>query len=95
MFLLGAVCGWIAPLVALVTKGKESATVRAHAVNALNFQLTWSIVGLIGWITLCIVIGIVGVIAAYAMGIIFGIIAGLKANEGQLYHYPVAIKMVK
>ncbi|HEX5742042.1 MAG TPA: DUF4870 domain-containing protein, partial [Pilimelia sp.] len=33
--------GWIAPLVALMAKGQESPTVRAHAVEALNFQLTW------------------------------------------------------
>src|SRR5262245_20339273 len=31
--------GWIAPLIALVVKGNESPTVRAHAVAALNFQL--------------------------------------------------------
>lgn len=95
MFVLGGVGGWIAPLIALVTKGKESPTVRQHAVNALNFQLTWTIVGVIGYATLCIAIGGLILLAAVIIGIIFGIIAGLKANEGQLYDYPVSIKMIK
>lgn len=95
MFLLGAIFGWIGPLIALLARGNQSATVRAHAVNALNFQITWSLVGLIGWITICIVIGIVPVLVAYAVGIIFGIIAGVKANDGQLYEYPLSFKFIR
>jgi uncharacterized Tic20 family protein len=29
------------------------------------------------------------------VGIIFGIIAGIKANEGQLYQYPMSLSIVK
>jgi hypothetical protein len=92
---LSGVGGWIAPLVALVSKGKDSPIVRQHAVNALNFQLTWSIVGLIGWVTVCLVVPALAIGAAVLLGIIFGIIAGIKANEGELYNYPVSIKMIK
>ncbi len=95
MFLLGAAGGWIAPLVALLAKGNESPTVRSHAVTSLNFQITWSIVGVIGWILACVIIGWLFVLAAYVMGIVFGIIAGLKAVNGEQYNYPAAIKMVK
>lgn len=95
MFVGGGILGWVAPLIAMMSKGKESPTVRQHAINALNFQLTWSIVGLIGLLLICVAVGVLGVLAAYAMGIIFGIIAGVKANEGQLYNYPASIKMVK
>ena len=95
MFVGGGILGWVAPLIAMMSKGKESPTVRQHAINALNFQLTWSIVGLIGLLLICVAVGVLGVLAACAMGIIFGIIAGLKANEGQLYNYPASIKMVK
>jgi uncharacterized protein len=94
-FILSGVGGWIMPLIALVAKGNQYPTVRAHAVQALNFQLTWTIVGVIGWATVCIIIGVAGVLAAVAMGAIFGIIAGVRANEGQLYQYPASIKMVK
>ena len=87
--------GWIAPLIALVTKGNESPTVRAHAVAALNFQILCSIVAVVGWILTCIVIGIVLVAAAVIAGVVFGVIAGLQANEGKLYKYPITVPLVK
>jgi uncharacterized Tic20 family protein len=95
MFIGGAALGWVAPLIALVSKGNQSPTVRAHAVAALNFQLLWSIIGAIGYITLCFVIGLVILPIAWLIGVIFGIIAGLRANEGQLYKYPMSISLIK
>lgn len=95
MLLLGAMFGWVPPLIALLAKGNQSPTVRAHAVNSLNFQITWSVVGLIGWITVCILVGFLFLLAAYVVGIVFSIIAGIKANEGQIYDYKAAIKLVK
>jgi hypothetical protein len=95
MFFLFGVGGWIAPLVAMIAKGDQSPTIREHAVKALNFQLTWSIAGVIGYATICIVIGFIIFPVAALMGIIFGIIAGVKANDGQLYEYPAAVKMIK
>lgn len=95
MFLGGGVLGWVAPLVALLAKGNQSPTVRAHSVAALNFQLLWSIIGLIGYATICIVIGFVPLVLAYIVGIVFGIIAGVKANDGQLYRYPMTVNMIR
>jgi uncharacterized protein len=94
-FVLGGVGGWIMPVITLATRGNQSPLLRAHAVQALNFQLTWTIVGVIGIVTACIVIGFFAIGAAVLMGVIFGIIAGIKANDGELYHYPASIKMIK
>lgn len=94
--LIGTGCGgWIAPLIALLAKGNESATVRAHALAALNFQLAVSIVGLIGWILTCFYIGYILVAAAMIAGVAFGIVAGLRANVGQLYRYPFNLTVIK
>ncbi|MBB5869937.1 putative Tic20 family protein [Allocatelliglobosispora scoriae] len=87
--------GWVAPLIALLAKGNESPTVRAHAVAALNFQILVSIIAIVSWILVCIVIGFVGVIAAVIGGALFGILAGVKANEGAFYKYPMSISLVK
>jgi uncharacterized Tic20 family protein len=95
MLLLGGTAGWVAPLIALLARGNQSPTVRAHAAAALNFQLPWSIVGVVGWILTCILIGFVGVAAAMALGIIFGLVAGLRANEGALYRYPMSASLVR
>ncbi|MEV7989947.1 DUF4870 domain-containing protein [Micromonospora sp. NPDC085948] len=95
MILSGGVLGWIAPLVALLARGNQSPTVRSHAAAALNFQLIWSVVGLVGWVLSCILIGFIGVGAAIILGAVFGIIAGIKANEGQLYRYPLSASFIK
>ena len=95
MFILGGVGGWIAPLIALLGQGNRSPQVRAHAVAALNFQLLLSIIGAVGWITACFVVGFVILAVSSLLGIIFGIIAGVRANEGQFYQYPFKVSLVK
>jgi hypothetical protein len=87
--------GWLAPLIILVSRGNQSPTVRAHAVAALNFQLTWTIVAAVGAITVCFLIGWFILVVAWLVGTVIGIIAGLRANDGQLYNYPLAFPLVK
>jgi len=97
----GIIVGFIAPLVALLVKGNDSPTVRAHAVEALNFQITWNVALIVGQIlAVCTAFFTAGALfflplLAWAVIVIFSVIAGLKANEGQLYHYPVTVRLVK
>ncbi|KKJ99211.1 hypothetical protein LQ51_23690 [Micromonospora sp. HK10] len=89
--------GWVAPLIALMTRGQQSPTVRAHAVAALNFQITWAIVGVLSWVLTLITCGILFFIPmlVWIVPLIFGIIAGVKANEGVLYRYPMSYSFTK
>jgi uncharacterized Tic20 family protein len=87
--------GWIAPLVAIMVRGNQSPTVRAHAVAALNFQLLWSIITLICWFLICVLIGFILAPIAMIVAIVFGIIGGVKANDGQLYNYPLSAPIIK
>ena len=75
---------------------------RAHSIAALNFQLLWSGIAVAGYIlgfcgSLIIVGAVFFIVPVIAMivGIIFGVIAGLRANEGQFYQYPFNISLVK
>jgi uncharacterized Tic20 family protein len=86
--------GWIAPLIAMIAKGNESPTIRAHAVAALNFQITMTIAAFVGWVFTCFG-GFVISLIAMILGVVFGILGGLKANEGQFYNYPMSLKLVK
>jgi hypothetical protein len=93
----GIVVGFIAPLIALLAKGNESPTVRAHSVEALNFQITWGILTIVASIVAVCTFGILFFLpmVTWLVVIIFSIIAGMKANEGQLYHYPMTWRIVK
>ena len=101
---LGGWLGFVAPLIAFVTKGKESPTVRAHSVAALNFQLTWIGVSVVLSVVLCcgtvvtLGLGAVGYVllaVPWLIATIFGVIAGVRANDGGLYRYPMSISIIK
>ncbi|MFD4421552.1 DUF4870 domain-containing protein [Agromyces sp. NPDC058484] len=68
--------------------------VREHTATALNFQITMAIAYVISYILWLIVIGWLLTIAIGIVVIVFSIIAAVKANQGQPYTYPLAIKFV-
>ncbi|MCI0572536.1 MAG: DUF4870 domain-containing protein [Myxococcaceae bacterium] len=87
--------GWAVPLFLLLTKGKDSAYIRYHAVESLNFQITLMIAAAGSAILICLGIGILMLLAIAGASIVFAIIAGLKANEGEYYRYPFTLRLVK
>jgi uncharacterized protein len=68
--------------------------VRAHTATALNFQITIAIALVVSYALIAVFIGILLVIAVEVVKIVFSIIAAVKANQGQPYTYPLAIKFV-
>ncbi|MFI5911279.1 DUF4870 domain-containing protein [Dactylosporangium sp. NPDC051541] len=90
----GVLFGFIAPLVALLAKGNESPTVKAHANEALNFHITWGIILFIGaLLSVCTLF--ISLFVPWIVVIVFSIIGGVKANNGELYRYPLTFRMIK
>ncbi|RYZ33947.1 MAG: DUF4870 domain-containing protein [Myxococcaceae bacterium] len=87
--------GWAVPLFLMLTKGKESSFVRSHAVESLNFQITTFIAMAVSAVLMCVGVGFLLVPIVALGSIVFTIIAGLKANDGELYRYPVNLRLVK
>jgi hypothetical protein len=83
------VLGFLAPLIVLIAR-PGSPLVRAHAVEALNFQLTWFVVVLVLSVVTC---GIGAI--AFVFPVIMAIIAGVKAANGEPYRYPLTVRVVK
>ncbi|NIA22065.1 MAG: DUF4870 domain-containing protein [Anaerolineaceae bacterium] len=81
--LLGIFTGFIGPLVVWLIKKDTSPYVDAQGKEALNFQLSI----LIYCLLTC---GLAGI-----FGLIMAIIASIKANEGIVYRYPLAIRFIK
>jgi uncharacterized Tic20 family protein len=61
-------------------------------VNWLISSLIYFVVSLVLAIVL---IGILGLVALGIMSIVFPIIGGIKANNGELWEYPLTIKFLK
>ncbi|MDY0908314.1 DUF4870 domain-containing protein [Microbacterium sp. CFBP9034] len=68
--------------------------VRAHTATALNFQLTLLIAYVVGGILSIVIIGFFIIFAAYILNIVLCIVAAVKANRGEWYQYPMAIRFV-
>ena len=86
--------GFIAPLVVLLVFGPRSAYVRAHAVESLNFNLTWLLYAIIGVILAFLLIGIPILIALGIAYLVLVIIASVRANNGEFFRYPLTIRFV-
>ncbi|MFV2082898.1 DUF4870 domain-containing protein [Micromonospora sp. LOL_021] len=86
--------GFVGPLIAYLVKGQQSPAVRAHALAALNFQILWSAIAFVLlFVSWCLLF--IPSLVVFAIQIIFGIIAGVKANEGTLYKYPMSANFIK
>jgi uncharacterized Tic20 family protein len=91
----GILFSWIAPLIAYLVLKDRGPFIRQHTAAALNFQLTMLIAYIVGAILSLVLIGYLLIFAAWALTIIFGIMAAIAANSGQYYKYPVAITFVQ
>ena len=86
--------GFVAPLVVLLVFGPRSAYVRAHAVESLNFNLSWLLYAIVGGILLIIGIGVLILIVLGIAYVVLVIIASVQANNGQFFRYPLTIRFI-
>ena len=87
---------FLGPLICWLVKKDSSRFVNAHGKEALNFQLNMLIYFLVS-IAIAIVTCGVGIVLPIALGIyslIMPIIAGVKANGGEMYRYPLTFRMI-
>jgi len=91
----GILFHWVAPLIAYLVLKDRGPFVRWHTRQALNFQLTLVIAYVVGGLLLIVFVGILVVLAAAVLNIVFGILAAMAANRGEFYKYPVAIEFVR
>jgi len=90
----GILFGFLPALIGYLVLKDKGPFIREHTATALNFQITLLIAYVVGWVLAFILIGFIILAAAWVASIVFGIIAAVKANQGQYYVYPVAIKFV-
>jgi uncharacterized Tic20 family protein len=87
--------GFVAPLVVLLVFGPRSAFVRAQAVESLNFNLSWLLYAVVGGILLIVGIGLLILIALGIAYVVLIVIASIRANNGELFRYPLTIRFVR
>ena len=89
---------WIVPLAGIIVpiilwqiKKDELPGIVPHAHIVMNWIITSLVYGFICFILTFLVIGIFGFMALAVATLLFSIIGGIKANEGEIWEYPGTI----
>ena len=93
--LLGIVTGFLGPLIIWLLKKDEDAFINDQGKEALNFQITIAIAMIVSGALMFVCIGFFTALAVAVANLIFCIMAGLKANEGISYRYPMTLRLIK
>jgi len=84
---------WIIPgLIIYLIKKDESPFVAEHAKEAMNFQLTLTLLYIILAIS---IVGIIFLWVPYVIQLVLCIVAAIKASDLKLYRYPFTIRLIK
>jgi uncharacterized Tic20 family protein len=93
--LSGIVISVIGPLIIMLVFGPRNLFVKNQSTEALNFQITILIAVVISFILTFVIIGLILLPIVLIVGLVFFIIGGIKAYNGEDYRYPFNIRMVK
>lgn len=87
--------GVIAPIILWQTQKDKMPALDAHGKMVANWLISSLIYFAVSFVLTFVLIGILGFIALGLMSVIFPIIGGIKANNGELWEYPLTIKFLK
>jgi uncharacterized Tic20 family protein len=84
---------FVGPLAVWLTK-KEDAYVEFHAKEALNFNISFMIYGVVAAISIIFLIGLLVLPAVLITWFVLAINAAIKASSGEYYRYPFTMRFV-
>jgi|SRR5215471_7641411 uncharacterized protein len=84
----------LGPLIVWLVKRDTAPEIDAAGKESLNFQISMLIYDIIAAILCLVLIGIPILIALWILNTVFVVIASIKTNEGQVYRYPMTIRLI-
>lgn len=84
----------LGPLLVWLIKRGDASEIDAHGKEALNFQISMLIYNLVAGVFCLVLIGFALLAVLHILNVVFVIIAALKAGEGQIYRYPLTIRLL-
>ncbi len=89
------IAGLILPIVLWQTQKDKMPAIDAHGKMVVNWMISCLIYAGVSVLLMFVLIGFLTIFAVAIMGIVFPIIGAVKANNGELWEYPVTIKFLK
>lgn len=85
----------IAPIIIWQMKKDVSLFVDEQGKESVNFQISMTIWMILSCVLAIVVIGLVFLAILAVLSIVWIIMAGVQANEGKLFRYPLTIRFIK
>ncbi len=85
----------LGPLIIWLLKKEEMPFVADQGREAVNFQLTIFIAGIVCVVLMWLFVGLLLFVALGLFDLVVTIIAAVKASEGIAYRYPVNLRLIK
>ena len=95
MHVLSIFFGFLPSLIFYFALGDSSEFLKEEAKNDLNFQITLLIAYFVAGILWVVLIGIFLTFALGICGLVFEILALVKAKDGEHYKFPFSLKLIK
>jgi len=87
--------GTIAPILIWQMQKDKMPGLDAHGKMVANWMISAAIYVFVSFILMLVLVGFLTLFAVAIMGIVFPIIGAVKANNGELWEYPMTIKFLK
>ena len=87
--------GIVAPILLWQTQKEKIPALDAHGKMVVNWMISSTIYAVVSIVLCLILVVFLMLIALAIVGILFPIIGGIKANNGELWQYPLAIRFLK
>lgn len=84
----------LGPLILWLIKRQELPSVDAHGKEALNFQISVTIYMVVAAVLMLVIVGFFLMIGIAIGSIVLVVIASVKASNGELYRYPLTIRLI-
>lgn len=84
----------LGPLLVWAIKKDESRFVAENGREALNFQITWTIILIVSALSILLAVGIFLVPIVALAWLILVIIAIIRASDDQVYDYPLTLDLI-
>lgn len=92
--LAGTVFWFIPALIVWILKKDDSAYLADQSKEALNFQITMTLAMFAASVLVWVLIGFILIPIVWLVNIVFCIIAGIATSKGELYRYPLSLRLL-
>lgn len=87
--------GIVLPIILWQTQKEKMPALDEHGKMVANWMISATIYGVVSFVLMFVLIGFLTGLVVWLLAIIFPIVGGIKANNGEFWNYPLTIKFLK